>query len=198
MRFMARKFGAAGVGLAFFGLSVLPALAEEEGPKGGMPQLDPTGFPPQLVWLAITFVILYVLMSRVLLPRISGVLEARQGRISADLEQAEALKQEAEKAIADYQAAHAKAQAEAQKLAGETRERLSAAAAEQRGRLDAELGQEAKAAEATILQAKQAALANVRGIAATTAQSVVSRLLAVDVTESAATAAVDAAAEGKA
>ncbi len=196
-RYPAGTFGTAGAGLAVFVASALPALAEEES-KGGMPQLDPSGFAPQLVWLTITFIVLYLLMSRLLLPRIGSVLETRQNQIAGDLTQAERLKLEAETAIADYEAAHAKAQAEAQKLASGTRERLNAESARQRADLDATLGQEAKAAEAAILQAKQTALGNIRAIAAEVAQIMVKRLLAVDVAPAAAEAAVDAAANGKA
>jgi F-type H+-transporting ATPase subunit b len=196
-RYPARTFGAAGAGLAVFVSAALPALAEEES-KGGMPQLDPSSFAPQLVWLTITFIVLYLLMSRLLLPRIGSVLETRRSQIAGDLTQAERLKLEAETAIADYEAAHAKAQAEAQKLASSTRERLNAESARRRGELDAALGQEAKTAEAAIQQAKQAALGNIRAVAAEVAQNMVKRLLAVDVAPAAAEAAVDAVANGKA
>ncbi len=194
MRLLARNLLLLSVALAGTGLS-LPALAE--GAKGGMPQLDPTGYPPQLIWLAITFVLLYLLCWRVLLPRVGRVLEARESRIGGDLAAAERMKQEVEAAIAEYSAAQAKAQGEAQALASATRERLGQAAAAERTALDAQLAQDAKAAEAGILEVKQAALANLREIAAATTIAIVKRLIAADVTPDAAAAAVRDAAEGK-
>lgn len=183
-----------GTALAVLGWS-LPAGAEEV--KGGMPQLDPTGYPPQLIWLAITFILLYLLCWKVLLPRVGTVLEARSNQIGNDLTSAERLKKDVEAAIAEYSAAEARAQGEAQRLASETRERLTGKAASARAALDAKLGEEARVAEAEILRLKQGVLANLNAIAATTTQAIVRRLGAVEIGTEDATAAVAKAAEGK-
>ena len=74
-----------------------------------MPQLDYATFPPQLIWLAITFVILYVLMSRLALPKVGGIIVARRNKIDGDLEKASAMKAEAEAVIAAYERALASA-----------------------------------------------------------------------------------------
>ena len=77
----------------------------EGGAHGGaFPPLDPQHFPSQLLWLAIAFGLLYLLMSRVALPRVGAMLEARRSRISGDLARAKALKEETEAVIADYEA----------------------------------------------------------------------------------------------
>ena len=68
-----------------------------------MPQLDYGTFIPQIVWLLLTFVILYLIMSRVILPKIADVLEQRQDRIASDLEEAEKLRKEAQKVIEIYE-----------------------------------------------------------------------------------------------
>jgi F-type H+-transporting ATPase subunit b len=177
---------------ALWAMLVFPAVAAEEK-KGGMPQLDPTAFAPQIVWLVITFILLYLLMSRVGLPRVAAVLEQRRKRISDDLGAAERLKQDAETAMATYQAALAKARTEAQAVAAKLREQSNAEATSRRATLDAELGQKGRAADAAVAAAKQAALANLRGVAVEASRSAVARLLGTSISPAAAEAAVEAA-----
>ena len=78
-----------------------------------MPQLDPTYFASQIFWLTVVFVFLYLVMSRLVLPRIGEVLEERSERIADDLDKAESLKKEAEGVIAAYEEALTKARGEA-------------------------------------------------------------------------------------
>jgi F-type H+-transporting ATPase subunit b len=170
----------------------LPALAAEEK-KGGMPQLDPHVFAPQLVWLAITFILLYVLMSRVGLPRVAAVLEQRRSKISGDLGAAERLKGDAEKAIATYEAALAKGRSEAQGIVAKLREQSRAEAASRRATLDSEMAQKSRAAEAAVTAAKNTALANLKGVAVETSRAAVGRLIGTEVSAATAEAAVDQA-----
>ena len=79
-----------------------------------MPQLNPLDWAPQIIWLVITFSILYVLMKRVALPRIGSVIEARHARIAGDIEAADKLRRETQEAIAAYEQALAEAKARAQ------------------------------------------------------------------------------------
>lgn len=141
-----------------------------------MPQLEVGTFLPQLVWLAITFVLLYVLMAKVALPRVAEVMEERRKRLDHDLEEAARLKRETETAIAEYEAALAKARAQAQSIAGETRSRIAADASAERSKVDADLAAATKAAEARIHAAKEAALASLSGMAGEAASEIVSRL----------------------
>ncbi|HYM31698.1 MAG TPA: hypothetical protein VEU47_10385 [Candidatus Cybelea sp.] len=174
----------------------LPALAAAEGPKSGMPQLDPHAFAPQLVWLAITFIVLYVLMSRVALPRVSRVLEDRENRIAADLAAAERLKAESEAAIAAYQASLAKARGDAQAAIGAVRERAAATASAESRKVDQALGQKIKEAEAAIAAAKQSAKVGLKTVAVDATRDVVRRIIGVEVSPSAAEAAVNAIEKG--
>src|SRR5207237_9197143 len=99
-----------------------------------MPQLDISTFTPQLVWLAIWFVVLYLLMAKLGLPRIAAAIEARRRRREDDLAGAARLKAEAEAASAAYQKTLSEARAQAQMTIKETTDRLAADAAEpQRG-----------------------------------------------------------------
>ncbi len=89
-----------------------------------MPQLNPLDWAPQLIWLAITFSILYLLMKWVALPRIGSVIEMRRQRIAGDLETAERLRRETQEAIAAYEQALAEAKAKAHAIADEARNKL--------------------------------------------------------------------------
>ncbi|MFC4272262.1 F0F1 ATP synthase subunit B' [Sneathiella chungangensis] len=163
-----------------------------------MPQLNIADFPPQLVWLAITFVILYFLMAKVAIPGISEVLESRQNRISSDLEEARRLSEDADKAKADYEQALAEARAKAHGIVSELKASMAKEQEASKAELDAELAKKAKAAEASIREAKETALSHVREIAAETAKSAVTKLVAIDVSDKDVEAAVAGSMKGEA
>ncbi len=156
------------------------------------PPFDPAGFGSQLLWLAITFAALYILMSRVALPRIGSILETRRTRIEGDLKEAERLRQETEKAAAAYEAALSDAKKNAHAIAEETRAGIKADIEGRRADVEAGLAKCVAEAEARIRADKDAALANVGGIAAETAQVLVARISG-SVTAAEAKAAVAAA-----
>jgi F-type H+-transporting ATPase subunit b len=181
------------LGLTMAGSAVLtsaPALAAEEG-KAGLPQLDPAGFMPQLIWLAISFVVLYLILSRVALPRIASVLDERERQMQSDIERAEKLKAEAEEALAAYERTMAEARAAAQ---GELRQAAQAVAADAAARestLGAKLAQQSEAAERAIVAAKQAAVADLRKMAGEIAGAVAGKLAGVQIAGADLAAAVD-------
>jgi F-type H+-transporting ATPase subunit b len=141
-----------------------------------MPQLDVETFPSQLFWLAVTFVVLYILMSWIGLPRLSAAIEARRQRREADLARAAQLKSEAEAANAAFQRSMAEARAQAQAVLKETSDRLAAEAAERQRALAVALAEQVNEAERRIAATKQQALAEVRGIAVDVGRSVVEKL----------------------
>jgi F-type H+-transporting ATPase subunit b len=141
-----------------------------------MPQLDYHTFVPQLVWLAITFVILYALMSRLALPKVKAAIEGRRHHLDGDLGRAAALKEEAEAALAAYQKTLADARAAAQETLRQTGEKLAAEAAERQRQLAATLAEQIATAEARIAAGKEQALSEIRGIAAEVGSAVVEKL----------------------
>jgi F-type H+-transporting ATPase subunit b len=148
--------------------------ASEHG--GGFPPFQKETFASQLLWLALVFVALYLLMSRIALPRIGSILEQRRQRIDGDLAQAADLKESSDAAIAAYEKALADARGRAQTLANEARQKQAAEAEAARKALDAKLNARIAQAEKAIGQVRTAAMANVRGIAAEAATAIVERL----------------------
>jgi F-type H+-transporting ATPase subunit b len=147
------------------------------GHKGVFPPFNPQTFASQLVWLVITFVVLYVMLSKIALPRVGRIIENRQKRIDGDIAEAGKLKVQSDDAIAAYEKALADARARAQAIANETRDRQAAEAAKTRKRIEDELNVKLADAEKSIAATKTAAMANVRGIATDAAKAIVERLI---------------------
>lgn len=141
-----------------------------------MPQLDPAVFAPQLFWLAVSFGILYFLMSRIALPRIGAVLDERSGRLAADFAAAQEMKDKAEAAAQAYETELAQARQRAQALAKDTQDKLTAESDAARRALDARLAAHMSKAEEEILAKRTAAMANVQSIATETASAIVAEL----------------------
>ena len=156
---------------------LLAAAAETAGKSGGLPQLNPDSWSPQLVWLAITYLFLLAALSWVILPRIGHVIEERSNRIQRDLDEAERLKQETDEAIAAYEQALTEARNKANGIAKETRDRLSAETDRRRGEVEEEIAGRLAEAESRISAMKETALAEVDNIATETTGDIVSRLL---------------------
>ena len=144
--------------------------------KGAFPPFDSHTFTSQLVWLVITFVILYVLMSRIALPRVGGIIDARKGKIASDLADAEKLKEQSDVAIAAYEKSLADARNRAQALANEASAKAAAEIEAKRKQLDAEFQSRLAATEKSIAATKTAAMANVQTIAADAAAAIVEQL----------------------
>ena len=162
-----------------------------------MPQFDPTTFASQLFWLLVTFGLLFVILSRVLLPRISGILEARQEKIDDDLDRAATVKREAETALAAYEKTMADGKAEAQGMLRQAAEEMAAEGAKRHEELAAKLAGEVSAAEARIHEAQAAAVGNIGQVAGEVAQAAIQRLMGVEVDQAAAGKAVKAAMAGE-
>lgn len=156
-----------------------------------MPQFDPSSFAGQIFWLIVTFGLLYVLMSRIALPRISEVLEERSERIANDLEHAERLRKEAESVIEQYEAALAKARGEASSVIGQANQEIAQATAARQAEFDKHLDGRIGEAEKRITAARDEAMAQVRDIAVEASRAVADRLIGVQPTEAEAGKKVD-------
>ena len=146
------------------------------GEHGGFPPFQSQTFASQLVWLAIAFVLLYVLMSKLALPRVGALIEGRRKHIEGDIAEAGRLKTQSDDAAAAYEKALADARGRAQGIANETRDRQAAEADARRKTLEDQLNVKLADAEKTIAATKQTAMSSVRGIAEDAARAIVERL----------------------
>lgn len=157
------------------------------------PPFDAHNFLPQLIWLVIIFGALYLLMSRIALPRVAGILEARRSRIARDLDDARLMQDQAHAAGEAYDKTLADAKARAQSLAQQTHDTLHAESEARRHSLEADLNGKLAAAEAEITGMKTRAMGNVESIARDAARSIVQHLTGTAPSDEAIAAAATAA-----
>jgi F-type H+-transporting ATPase subunit b len=148
-----------------------------------MPQLQPGDFAPQLVWLAITFALLYFLLSRIALPRIESVIGQRKSLIGGDLLRAREAQRQSEEEMARYEAEIASAKAKAQAAVRAAQEKLNAELASKRSLLEKEAAAKAGQAEEKIHALLERASADMEAITSDVVNGIVKELAGVDVTE---------------
>ncbi len=144
--------------------------------EGGFPPFQIENFAPQLVWLLLIFGCLYVLMSRLALPRVGGIIENREGKIAADLDASREMQAKAQAAAAANDENLRQRREEAQGIGRDAQQKIANETAAQRTLAETESGEKIRAAEARIAAAKNAALANVEGIALDAAASIIEKL----------------------
>jgi F-type H+-transporting ATPase subunit b len=147
------------------------------------PPLDVGTFAPQLLWLALTFALLYVILKRAVLPRVGEVIEERSDRVKRDLAQAETLKAETAKALANYEQALSDARAQAGTIVKTMREKLTDEVGKERAKVDAQIAAKLTEAETRIAETKSRALASVGDIASEVAGTIVTRLIGAEPTK---------------
>jgi F-type H+-transporting ATPase subunit b len=157
------------------------AVQGSEGHKKSFPPLDPSTFAPQLIWLAIAFGLLYLLLRRFILPRVGEIVEERSECIKRDLAQAEKLKTDTATALASYGQALADARAKASDVVKAFREKIATEVDQERMKAEAEIAAKLVEAEKRIAAAKAKGLADTSDIAGEIAGAVVVRLIGEEV-----------------
>jgi F-type H+-transporting ATPase subunit b len=142
----------------------------------GMPQLDPSIYPNLIFWLLVALISIYLVLTRVALPRIGEILAQRGDAISNDIEQAALLKRRASEAEAAYNAALAKAREEAQKIAAETKAQIAKELAAVMAKADAEIAAKSAESEKRIREIEASAADSVAEVARATAAELVAAL----------------------
>ena len=164
--------------------------------KASFPPFEKDTFASQLVSFAIAFALLYVIVSKIALPRVGSVIAAREGAIENDLSEAQKLKDESDAALKAYESELAAARARAQAIGSETRDRLSAQSETERKALEANLATKLGEAEKTIAAMREKAMGNVKSIATDATAAIVQRLTGVAPDSKAVDSAVDASLKG--
>jgi F-type H+-transporting ATPase subunit b len=153
-------------------------MADVNGAKDavGMPQLDFATFPNQIFWLVVALVTIYLLLSRVALPRIGAVLAERRGAITNDIARAEMLKHQAEEAEVAYQKALADARSEAARIIDRTKAEMQEQFDIALQKADAEIAARAAESERRLAEIRDSATAAVEEVARDTAREVVAAM----------------------
>ena len=168
----------------------------EGGHKAPFPPFQKDTFASQLVSLLIAFAALYLIVSRIALPRVGSVIDERQNKIEGDLAAAQKLRDESDAALKTYESELAAARSRAQAIGAETREKLNAASEAERKTLEERLSVKLAEAEKTIAATREAAMSNVRSIASDAAIAIVQRLTGLAPDRRSANKAVDASLKG--
>ncbi len=144
--------------LAFMAVSLIasPAWAE-----GGLPQLNHNTYPSQIFWLAVSFVLLYIIVSRIALPRISQILQRRMRNIDADYSAARKYRREVETLVGEMEEILAQGRGETQELLRNKHQALQASISDQQTQAQQEIAAEIGEQEQAIDEAKNDALAKV-------------------------------------
>ena len=171
------------------------AATGEAGGGAAFPPFDPWHFPSQLFWLVILFGVLYIALSRFILPKLGGVIEKRGDTIADALDEAARLDEQAKEARRLQEQHLAEARAKARETADKAREKVEAEIAAETRKVDTELAERLDEAEARIQVVRSEAMSNVESIATDAAQAMLGRF-GVKVSESDAKAAVTRAVKG--
>lgn len=141
-----------------------------------MPQLDFSTWPNQIFWLAVTLVVIYLILTRVALPRIGAVLAERRGTIINDIAAAEDLKAKAVEAEKAYNDALAAARAEAAKIVAKARADIQGELDAATAAADAQIAERVAASEVSIAEIRAGAMDSVTEVARDTAAEIVAAL----------------------
>ena len=172
------------------------AHTEAPAEKHEFPPFQKDTFASQLVSLVIAFVALYLIVSRIALPRVGGAIDARQNAIDGDLAEAHKLRDQSDAALKAYEGELASARSKAQAIGADTREKLNAASEAERKALEDKLSVKLADAEKTIASTRETAMSNVRGIAVDAASAIVAQLTGVQPDAQSVNGAVDASLKG--
>ncbi len=164
---------------------------EAYGAEEGMPQLNPEYWVSQIFWLIVVFTILYLILSKFILPKINGNLETRKSQILRNLEDAQKFKEESEKKIKDYEAIINEAKQKAKSIINDTRKKINEDIQVKKNHLEKEIESEINKAENEIKSLKLSSVDSVKKIAFETSSLIIKEILNADLNSSNVSAIVE-------
>ncbi len=175
--------------IVFFNFLFIKKIFAAE--SGGMPQLNPEFWVSQIFWLTLTFGILYLVLSKLILPKISSNLEFRKSQISDNIEAAEKQREESEAKLKEYDEIISKSKSEARNLFNQTREKVLKDINIKRDILNKQIEEEIKKAEEEINLLRKNSPAKINKIAIETSATLIQKLIGADINNSSISAIVD-------
>ena len=166
----------------------LEAFAAE---SGGMPQLNPEFWISQIFWLTLTFGILYIVLSKLILPKISDNLESRKSQILENIEAAEKQRQNSEEKLKEYEEIVSKSKMEAKNIFNQAREKALKDISAKKDVLDKQIDDEIGKAEQEIKELQKSAPDKINKIAIETSSELIQKLIGAEVNNSSISAIVD-------
>ena len=159
--------------------------------NGGMPQLDPEFWISQIFWLTITFGVLYVTLSKFILPKISSNLERRKSQIQENIEAAEKQRESSEAKLKEYEQIIFKSKLEAKNIFKNVREKVIKDINSKKEILDKQIDDEINDAEKEIETLKNIAAEKINKIAIETSSDILKKLIGTEINNSSISAIVD-------
>ena len=175
--------------LIFFNLFFLKEVFAAE--SGGMPQLDPEFWISQIFWLTLTFGILYFVLSKLILPKISENLELRKSQIQENIEAADKQRQNSDAKLKEYDEIISKSKLDANNIFKQARENVLKEINNKKEILDKQIEDELEKAEQEITKLKKGSLEKINKIAIETTSELLVKLIGTEVNNSSISAIVD-------
>ena len=167
------------------------------GSEAGMPQLNPEFWAAQIFWLILTFSSLYLIIWKVFLPKITLSIENRKFRVVNDLDEAQKLKENAEKKLNEYNKIIEESKKEAKKIIEDSKKKLDRDIENKKQKFNDEIEKELITAEKEIKDLKKSSISNINNIAAETSAEVIKQIVNIEVNKSSVAAVVDDVAKRK-
>ena len=174
-----------------FCIALIACVNQAFGSEAGMPQLDPEFWTAQVFWLILIFCSLYLVIWKIFLPRITYSIENRKSRIVNDLDEAQKLKDSAEKKLKEYNEIIEKSKKEAKKIIEDSKKKLDESISSKKKKFKEEIEKELVAAEKEIKDFKKSSIKNITNIASETSSELIKKIINTEVNKSSVSAIVN-------
>jgi F-type H+-transporting ATPase subunit b len=177
--------------IQIFTLNFVLMVSAQSGESGGMPQLNPEFWVSQIVWLVLTFGILYIVLSKLILPKISDNLESRKSQILENIETAERQREESEKKLKEFEKIILESKLEAKNYFNEARQKILEDINNKRIALEKDIDSEISAAEQEVNNLKITSSEKIKNIAVETSSELIKQLIGEEANSSSISAIVE-------